>query len=244
MYSVRSRVRFSECDTDGKLAFTSLLNYFQDCSTQQSEDLGVGVKTLHERGAMWVVNSWQIDILRRPGLGDEVETGTLPYDIRGFFGKRNFFMKDANGEYLAKADSLWTYISTDTYSPERVPEDILEKYEPEKRLDMEYQGRKIPYPKNGEGAEKGDPVPVTQFLLDANHHVNNGRYVELAAGLLQEGSKPERIRVEYRKQAFLGEMIYPEKYEMGNTTVIRLSDGEGNPYSVVEFSEDSRKDRI
>ena len=99
MYSFRSRVRFSECDTDGKLAFTALLNYFQDCSTQQSEDLGIGVKALHERGTMWVVNSWQIDILRHPKLGDEVETGTLPYDIRGFFGKRNFFMKDADGEF-------------------------------------------------------------------------------------------------------------------------------------------------
>ncbi|MBQ4482553.1 MAG: acyl-[Lachnospiraceae bacterium] len=244
MYSFRSRVRFSECDTDGKLAFTALLNYFQDCSTQQSEDLGIGVKALHERGTMWVVNSWQIDILRRPKLGDEVETGTLPYDIRGFFGKRNFFMKDADGEFLAVADSLWTYISTDTNSPERIPDDILEKYEPEERLDMEYQGRKIHYPKNGEGAIKGEAVPVTPFLLDANHHVNNGRYVELAAGFLQDGLNPERIRVEYRKQAFLGEVIYPEKYEMGNMTVVRLLGGDGNPYSVVEFSQDSRKGQV
>ena len=104
MYSFASRIRFSECGAEGKLTVTSLLNYFQDCSTFQSEDLGIGVKPLHERGTLWVVNSWQIDIIKLPGLGDEVETGTIPYDIKGFFGKRNFFMKDENGEYLAKAD--------------------------------------------------------------------------------------------------------------------------------------------
>lgn len=241
MYSFRSRIRFSECDTEGKLAPTALLNYFQDCSTQQSEDMGIGVKALHERATMWVVNSWQIDISRFPLLGEEVETGTLPYDIKGFFGKRNFFMKDADGRFLAKADSLWTYISAETFSPERIPEDIMEKYRPEERLEMDYQGRKIAYPKSDDTAKKGEPVEVTRFLLDANHHVNNGRYVELAAEFIRAGFKPDRIRVEYRKQAFLGEVIYPVIYEMGDVTVVCLVDGEGSPYSVAEFSQRVQK---
>ena len=87
MYSFDSRIRYSECDSEGKLAVTALLNYFQDCSTMQSEDLGVGVKALHERGTLWVVNSWHIEIIRMPGLGERIETGTIPYEIRGFFGK-------------------------------------------------------------------------------------------------------------------------------------------------------------
>ena len=108
MYSFDSRVRYSECDSEGRLAVTALLNYFQDCSTMQSEDLGVGVEALHRRGTMWVVNSWNIEIIRLPELSESIVAGTIPYEIRGFFGKRNFFMKDAAGEYLAKADSLWT----------------------------------------------------------------------------------------------------------------------------------------
>ena len=88
MYSFFSRIRYSECDAEGKLSLIGLLNYFQDCSTQQSEDLGIGVEVLHRRGALWVVNSWQIDILRWPALGEKVEAVTIPYDIKGFFGKR------------------------------------------------------------------------------------------------------------------------------------------------------------
>ena len=72
MYSFNSRIRYSECGADGYLTIVALLNYFQDCSTFQSEDLGVGVAALHERGTLWVVNSWQIDIMRLPRLCDRV----------------------------------------------------------------------------------------------------------------------------------------------------------------------------
>ena len=237
MYSFESRIRFSECGADGCLTVTSLLNYFQDCSTFQSEDLGIGVKPLHERGTMWVVNSWQIDIIRLPELGDKVETGTIPYDIKGFFGKRNFFMKDKTGAFLAKADSLWTYISMETGTPERIPPDILEGYHMEPKLDMDYQGRKIAFPKD-EGAGGDCPeIKITEHLLDANHHVNNGKYVELASHLVPEAANTGRLRVEYRKQAFSGEVIYPKIYRTNGRTVVKLSDEEGMPYTLVEFSQ-------
>ncbi len=233
MYSFDSRIRYSECDSEGKLAVTALLNYFQDCSTMQSEDLGVGVKALHERGTLWVVNSWHIEIIRMPGLGERIETGTIPYEIRGFFGKRNFFMKDAAGQYLAKADSLWTYISMGTGVPERIPQDIMDAYGLEQRIDMDYRNRKIAIPK--EGGEAVQDIHITEYLLDANHHVNNGKYVELAAGIIPEQHEVKKVRVEYRKQAFLGEVIKPRIYRMEDRIVVDLSDTEGNPYSVVEF---------
>ena len=135
MYSFNSRIRYSECGADGYLTIVALLNYFQDCSTFQSEDLGVGVAALHDRGTLWVVNSWQIDIMRLPRLCDRVGIYTRPYDCRGFFGKRNFYMKSEDGEYLAKADSLWTYISAKDATPVRIDRDILEAYGREPKIE-------------------------------------------------------------------------------------------------------------
>ena len=43
MYTFESRIRYSETDSEGKLTIASLINYFQDCSTFQSQDLGLGV---------------------------------------------------------------------------------------------------------------------------------------------------------------------------------------------------------
>lgn len=238
MYSFRSRIRFSECGPDGYLTTVALLNYFQDCSTFQSEDLGVGVEALHKRGTLWVVNSWQIDILQMPKLCDEVEICTRPYDCRGFFGKRNFYMKSDGGEFLAKADSLWTYISAKDASPVRIDQDILDLYGRAPKIDMEYMGRKISIPKDTEGwqCKSAEEIQVTDHLLDANRHVNNGKYVELAAGLLPEDVHPNRIRVEYRRQAFLGDIMYPEVYRQGDLVIVKLADKEGGAYSVVEFS--------
>ena len=42
MYTFDSRIRYSETDSEGKLTMASIINYFQDCSTFQSEDLGLG----------------------------------------------------------------------------------------------------------------------------------------------------------------------------------------------------------
>ena len=43
------------------------LNYFQDCSTFQSEDLGIGVEYLRKMERVWVVSFWQVDINKYPG---------------------------------------------------------------------------------------------------------------------------------------------------------------------------------
>ncbi len=88
MYLFKSQIRYSECDSQARLSLAGLLNYFQDCSTFQSEVLGVGGKYLKENNLVWVLSSWQIVVNRYPGLCEEVETGTFPYGFKGCFGYR------------------------------------------------------------------------------------------------------------------------------------------------------------
>ena len=44
MYTFESRVRYSETDENGLLSIAGIVDYFQDVSTFQSEDLGIGVE--------------------------------------------------------------------------------------------------------------------------------------------------------------------------------------------------------
>ena len=46
MYEYDKRIGFSECGTDRRLTITALIDAFQDCSTFQSEDSGVGFDVL------------------------------------------------------------------------------------------------------------------------------------------------------------------------------------------------------
>ena len=53
MYAFDSRIRYSETDSEGYLTLDALLNYFQDCSTFHSEDVGLGIGYMKEIGQVW-----------------------------------------------------------------------------------------------------------------------------------------------------------------------------------------------
>ena len=42
MYKMEGRVRYSECGIDNKIKTAAIINYFQDCTTENSETIGVG----------------------------------------------------------------------------------------------------------------------------------------------------------------------------------------------------------
>ena len=233
MYSFDSCVRYSEVGEDKKLTLNGMINYFQDCSTFHSEELQVGVGKLEALQRVWVLSSWQIVIDRYPSLCERIRISTWPYQFQGFLGWRNFAMTDGDGRMLAWANSLWTFLDTQTGRPARVPEEIENAYELEERLDMNYASRKLPMPKGG---ETGDPFAVQKHHLDTNHHVNNGQYIQMAREYVPEDFRIRQMRAEYKKSALLGDMIYPvTAFEDGRYT-IGLCDELGKPYAVVELS--------
>ena len=97
MYAFDSRIRYSETDSEGRLTLNALLNYFQDCSTFHSEDVGLGIGYMKEIGQVWVLSAWQIVVNRYPQLGEKVRIVTLPYELKAFLGYRNFAMLDEKG---------------------------------------------------------------------------------------------------------------------------------------------------
>ena len=60
MYSFESRVRYSEVDHNKYMDLSSIINYFQDCSMFQSEDLSIGLDYLESKNRIWMLSSWQI----------------------------------------------------------------------------------------------------------------------------------------------------------------------------------------
>ena len=232
MYAFDSRIRYSETDSDGRLTLDALLNYFQDCSTFHSEDVGLGIGYMKEIGQAWVLSSWQIVVNRYPLLGEKVKIVTLPYELKAFLGYRNFAMMDEKGEYLAKANSLWSLLDMTTGKPVVVNEAMHKGYTIDEKLDMNYAPRKIAVP---EGGVTEEMIVVKKHHLDTNHHVNNGQYVNIAMEYLPDDFVIRQMRAEYKKQAFLDDILYPYVVPVENGYVISLRDEEGKPYVSVEF---------
>lgn len=234
MYCFNSRIRYSECDSKCNLRLEALLNYFQDASTFQSEEVGAGFSYLVPRNLVWVLASWQIEINRYPQLGEKVIIGTHPHDFKGFLGARNFCMMTEEGERLAKANTLWTLLNFDTMKPVMAPEELVNKYEVEPPLDMEYAGRKIQVV--GE-VVPGEPIVVRKQHLDSNYHVNNAQYVSMAVDCLPEGFNIGGLRVEYKKQAHLNDVLFPFVAREGGKIVVSLRDENDAVYVNAEFTE-------
>ncbi|MBE5882500.1 MAG: acyl-[acyl-carrier-protein] thioesterase [Lachnospiraceae bacterium] len=233
MYSFDSRIRYSEVGSDGRLTLLSLLNYFQDCATFHSEDLGVGVEYLEKLHSVWVMNFWQIDIDRFPALGEKVKIETHPYDFKRCLGSRNFGMRDESGVRVSVANTLWTFLDTNTGRPTKPTEEMLEKYGMEPPYDMEYLDRKITFEGGG---KKEEPVEIRKHHLDTNHHVNNAQYVSIACDFLPEAFEVCRMRATYHKSAMLSDLLYPVVYgEKEHCIGVALCDENGSAYANVEF---------
>ena len=233
MYSFKSRVRFSETDTDRKLSITGLMNYLQDCTIFQGEDIGASFSHWKERGRTWLLSAWNVEVLRRPEVAEEITISTWPYDFKGIYGLRNFAIFDKEGNYLVKADSCWFLTSMETGKPVRAEAEDISFYPIEEpRIDMEDLPRKIALPND---LEEVGRLSVMKHHLDTNLHVNNVQYVDIACEVLPKGCEICGIRAEYKKAAVLGDVIILKCAVENGKYAVSLCAEDGSVYANVEL---------
>lgn len=239
MFYFDSKIRYSEVDGAGILRPDALVNYFQDCSTFQSENKDVGIAALRRDGIAWILNYWQIDVEEYPALMDNVRIGTNPYEFKGFVGLRNFLMENEAGERIAAANSVWSLMDLVNMRPVKIPQKIYDFYVMEEKIPMEYCPRKIHIPE-GERREAA-VIRVAECNLDSNHHLNNAQYVRFLSDLIPAEKLAQRIRIEYRKQVFLGDDIHMVVTELPadetgkNSLFVSMEDGEGLVFAAAEL---------
>ena len=229
---IDGRVRFSEIDHTRKITVPSIINYFQDCSTFQSEDIGVGLDVLSKKKKAWILTYWQIVIDHYPKMNDKIQVSTWASKFKGMLAERNFCMTDENGEKAAYAQSVWVYMDVEKGRPVRPDQEELDAYGQCEPLEMEYESRKIALPEESMSLE---PFPVRRYHIDTNEHVNNCQYVQMAMDYLPENFKIHQMRAEYKQQARLNDVICPARAVDENKTTVLLNDQKGEPYAVVEF---------
>lgn len=232
MYQFHSKIRYSEVDADCKLTIAGLLNYFQDCTVFHSESLNVGIEHLAKEHCAWILTFWQIKVNRLPKLAEEVQIQTWPYEMKSFLGQRNFQMLDEKQNPLAQANSVWALMNLEKMRPVKVPDEITNTYGLEAPLAMEYCDRRIELP---EDLEDVASVVVPSYFIDSNHHMNNEKYVTIAAEFVPSDFQIAELRVEYKKQAMLGDEIFCKVKKTDTQITVALLDEKEKPYAIVAF---------
>ena len=230
-YEFDGRVRYSEIDHRGTMTLPALINYFQDCSTFHSEAVGLGMERLkHDRKA-WVLSYWQVIVDRYPKLGEKITTGTFATEFKGLYGNRNFYMKDESGEMIARANSIWVFMDLEKGRPARPTAEHIEPYGTCEPLDMLMrEGRS-----RCRSTQRRKSPSVRKYHIDTNEHVNNCQYVQMALEMVPGDIQVQQLRVDYKKSAVLGDMIYPRLTAEQERTVVELCDADGKAYAIVEM---------
>ena len=239
MYTFKTKVRYSEINANRVVRPEAIVNFLQDCTMFHSNSVGCGVDFYKQEKKAWVLNSWQIEVKRQLLEEEEITVCTWPYDFVGAYGHRNFMILDSKGEHVVEANTLWVFTDLTTGRPVKLTEDIINLYDMDEKLDMEYLDRKIKIPQELEGVEQMT-VPVLKNFIDTNGHVNNGKYVGCVAEYIPEGYMVERIRAEYKRSAVLGDTFYPVVYTVSESDEkshiwVALNNAEGNVYATVQF---------
>jgi hypothetical protein len=126
------------------------------------------------------------------------------------------------------------YFDTEAGRPIRIPEIEITSYgvDPEIPLDVPKLQRHIKMPT--ENVQLKQPFKVRATSLDANGHVNNEQYIQMALAYLPAGIRVTELRVQYLKQAVLGDLLEPKvcRNEDGYTVWLELT---GRPCAVMQF---------
>ena len=232
MYNLKSKVRYSEANSKSELSYYALLNYLQDSSTLHSEELGESGPQLLAKNMAWILSFWQICIDELPKISEDISVKTWPYHTKGLFGLRNFCMENSNGDMIVKANSIWVLVDATTGRPIRITDEVSSHYPDEPKLEMDYCDRKINVP---EEYETLPPITVPKYFIDTNNHMNNARYVMVAAEYLPEEFSVKEIRVEYKMAAVYGDVIVPRVTVKEKEVTVALVDESGKSYATVLF---------
>lgn len=232
MYTFNSRIRYSECDASMRLTMVGLVNYFQDTSTFHTESLEVNMDYLKANNLAWVLSYWHIIVDRYPKLGEEVSISTWPYEFEGCTGKRNFVMKDQQGNLIAHANTLWVLLDLKKGRMKKIDDKQAALYPLSSPYPMPAIDRKVELKEDAELLKNFKVQPID---IDSNGHVNNGKYIQMAMAYLPDNTAVRELRVEYKAEAKLGDTISPAVAIQGSVFSVALGSEGRNPYAVVEF---------
>lgn len=219
------RVRYYECDAEGRLRPATYLRYMQEAAFDATAAAGYDMARYQAMGRTWLARETDIEILRSPTYQDTVLVKTWVADFRKVRSRRAYELCLAgSGALLAQASTDWAFLDSSGRRPAPIPAEMKSAFFPEGAPALAPARERFPSaPQPPSGAFRLWRRVEWQDL-DQVGHVNNAVYLEYLedcaiqaaaahgwppSRMQTEGFAilPRRYQIEYRRPAALNEEL-------------------------------------
>lgn len=227
-FTCTKKVSLSEIGQSFKITNRGFLNILQEAANLASSSVGHGVDDIEKTGTTWVLLYWRLKILKRVKYNDNLTIKTWASFERKIYSIRSFEIYNEDNELVAIADSKWVFVDATSHSILKIPDGLVDIYKPidDKLFDSELKDKvKLP-----EEINENYSYTTMKRDLDANHHVNNISFLDIAIEALPE---------ELRNQDFSNVNIIYKKELQYKDTVSCHYKNEDNKHIIYLYTKDT-----
>ncbi len=131
VHSKRFPVPADAIDQQGHVSNLAYVAWMQDLAIEHSAAAGWPMERYLALGAGWVVRSHFIEYLRPAFAADVIEAHTwVPEFTRRSTPRRFLFLRQADRQPLARAETRWVFVDLTTGRRRPLPDELLAAFEP------------------------------------------------------------------------------------------------------------------
>ncbi|MBP1677498.1 MAG: acyl-ACP thioesterase [Bacteroidetes bacterium] len=201
------KVQPQEVDFRYNITLASLTNILLTTAGYNADENGFGIRVLNQNECSWVLLRLAVEMNKFPQQYDEVSVETWVETVGRASTKRNFIIRDNQGNEIGKAVSNWAMINIHT----RKAQDLsalegIHRYATGQSID-------INDPTKLAAVSTGicQTFDVKYSHIDINGHVSSMRYLEWVCDCLSldyyQNYKIKRFEVNYLNEILYGENV-------------------------------------
>jgi len=130
LYTLLRQATDRDIDANGHVNNIVYVQWMQDIAIAHSDAVGCTQATT-AAGATWVARSHHIEYLRPAYAGDRVNVQTWVVDAtrKSSSPRRYRMVRESDGAVLARGETLWVFIDTQSGRPRTIPPEVIRCFE-------------------------------------------------------------------------------------------------------------------
>lgn len=194
------RVKITDIGPDFLVTNKAILNMLQETANSASSKVGFGVNNIEETGSTWVLLYWRLEMYDRVRYDSALNIKTWANFNKKIYSIRNFEIYHED-KVIGKAESKWVFVDAKNHGIKKITDEMVELYGnvEEPIFDTAFNDRV----KFSEEAKKVYEYKTMRRDLDANHHVNNNVFIDIAIEALPEeiaSTNFSNVSIIYKKE--------------------------------------------